>query len=520
MVMEEFTPAHFNPFMIIVTLTNRNNFRHKINNIERMIDVQLNKTVYKDYKEYPERIIQFGEGNFLRAFCDWIIDKMNKEMDFNSGILVVQPRNSDKVYRLNEQDGLYTLFLNGVKKGEIVREKEVINSIRRGINTYKEYDEYLKAAENPDIRFMISNTTEAGIVFDENDKLEDRPQNSFPGKLTAFLYHRYRAFNGDKTKGLLLLPCELIEKNGEVLKNAIIKLANHWKLEEGFIDWINEANVFYNTLVDRIVPGYPKERAEEIFRELGYKDNFLVEGEHFHLWVIEGPKEIKDEFPADKLGLNVLFVDDLTPYRTRKVRILNGAHTTMVPVSYLYGIDTVKDSVEDEVVGKFIKSAIFDEIVPTLDLPNDELLEFADAVLDRFKNPFIKHYLMSISLNSMSKFETRVLPSILEYRNRKGKLPKRLVFSFAALIYFYKGDRNGEKIDLADSPEILELYESLWNKFEGTDEYLEHIVETILGLENLWKMNLNEVEGLKDQATSYLTKIVKEGIHKALEEVI
>lgn len=480
----------------------------------------LNKSTYKDYKSYPERIIQFGEGNFLRAFVDWIVDKMNKELDFNTGVLVIQPRNSDRVYKLNEQDGLYTLFLNGIEKGQVIREKHVINSITRGLNTYKEYDEYLKSAENPEMRFVISNTTEAGIAFNENDRLEDRPQETFPGKLTAWLYHRYKTFNGDMTKGLLILPCELIDKNGESLKNVILKYIEVWELEDGFKDWINNANVFYNTLVDRIVPGYPKETALDIENELGYKDSFLVEGEIFHLWVIEGPKEIKDKFPADKIGLNVLFVDDLTPYRERKVRILNGAHTTMVPVSYLYGIDTVKESLEDETIGKFIKSAIFDEIIPTLDLPEAELLDFAEAVLDRFRNPFIKHYLMSISLNSMSKFETRVLPSILEYKNRKNELPQKLVFSLASLIYFYKGDRNGEKINLSDNPEILEVYNELWSKYDGSDEYLKHIVETILGMKDFWKMDLNEIEGLKDEVSYYLTKIAKKGISNALEEVM
>lgn len=481
----------------------------------------LNKSIYKEYKQYPERIIQFGDGNFLRAFVDWIVDKMNKELDFNSGVLVVGPRNNDKVYRLNEQDGLYTLLLNGIEKGELKQETEVINCITRSFNTYKDYDEYLRAAENPDMRFMISNTTEAGIVYDENDKLDDRPQNSFPGKLTAFLYHRYKAFDGDLSKGLLHIPCELIDKNGEKLREIIIKLAYKWELEDGFIDWINKANIFYNTLVDRIVPGYPKEKAAEIEKELGYEDNYLVEGEYFHLWVIEGPKEIiKKEFPADTIGLNVLFVDDLTPYRTRKVRILNGAHTTMVPVSYLYGIDTVKESVEDETIGKFIKSAIFDEIIPTLDLPEAELASFAEAVLDRFRNPFIKHYLMSISLNSMSKFETRVLPSILEYKNRKNTLPTKLVFSLASLIYFYKGDRNGDKINLSDNPEILETYKELWSNFDGSDEYIRHIVETILGMKDLWNMDLNEIDGLTEKVAGYLASIVRSDIKKSIEEVM
>ncbi len=484
------------------------------------VKVQLNKSIYDKYKKYPERIIQFGEGNFLRGFSDWIIDKMNKELNFDSGVLVIQPRNKDRVYELNEQDGLYTLFINGIKRGEVIREKEVINCITRGINIYKEYDEYLKAAENPDIRFMISNTTEAGIVYDKNDNLEDRPQNSFPGKLTAFLYHRYKTFNGDLTKGLLLLPCELIDRNGQALKEIIIKLSRDWRLEEGFINWIEKANIFYNTLVDRIVPGYPKETVEQIEKELGYKDKFLVEAEYFHLWVIEGPKEIKEEFPTDKLGLNVLFVDDLTPYHTRKVRILNGAHTSMVPVSYLYGIDTVKESIDNEVIGKYIESIIFDEIVPTIDLPREELIGFSEAVLDRFRNPFIKHYLMSISLNSISKFETRVLPSILEYIKIKNELPNKLLFSFASLIYFYKGDRDGQKIELSDNPEVLEIFKNLWGNYDGTDEYLISLVEKILSIEKFWKMDLNNIEGLKAKVANYLIKIEKDGMKKALEEVL
>lgn len=482
--------------------------------------MQINKLMYKEFKEYPERIIQFGDGNFLRAFPDWIVHRMNQELNFDSGILVVGPRSNNKVYELNDQDGLYTLLLKGVRKEELVDEKIVINSITRGINTYRDYDEYLKAAENPDIRFMISNTTEAGIIYDDNDKLEDRPQSSFPGKVTSFLYHRYKFFNGDMDKGLLFLPCELIDKNGEKLKEIILKLVKDWDLEDGFINWVNKANVFYNTLVDRIVPGYPKENADSIENELGYKDKFLVEGEHFHLWVIEGPQEIKDEFPADKIGLNVLFVDDLTPYRSRKVRILNGAHTSMVPVAYLYGLDKVKASVEDEVVGEFIKSVMFDEIVPAMDFPKDESEGFASDVLDRFRNPFIKHYLMSISLNSMSKFETRVLPSILDYIERKGELPKKLLFSFASLIEFYKGERNGIKISLSDNVEYLDMFSELWGKYDGSDEYLGHIVEIVLGLESLWKMNLNEIEGLKDQVSRYLISIERNGIEIALKEIL
>lgn len=482
--------------------------------------MKLNQTTYKEYKRYPERILQFGEGNFLRAFVDWKIDRMNKEADFNSGVVVIQPIDKGLVDVLNQQDGLYTLYLNGIKNGEVVSEHSVINCITRGINTYTHYDEYIALAKNPELRFIISNTTEAGIAFDEKDRLEDRPQNSFPGKLTALLYHRYKAFNGDQSKGFIIIPCELIDKNGIKLKEIILKYIELWNLEEGFKNWVLEANTFCNSLVDRIVPGYPRERIQEIQEELGYEDNLVVEAEPFHLWVIEGPAWIKEEFPADKIGLNVLFVEDMTPYRTRKVRILNGAHTSMVPVAYLYGIDTVREAVEDGIIGKFVKETIFNEIIPTLDLPQEELEKFANDVLDRFRNPFIKHALMSISLNSMSKFETRVLPSILEFKNRKQVLPQKLTFSLAALIAFYKGERNGEKIALADDAAILEEYNKLWSGFDGTEDYLRHIVTTILANEKIWKMNLNEIEDLTDTVTKYLVEIQEKGMKGAIQGVL
>ncbi len=469
-------------------------------------------------KAYPEKVMQFGEGNFIRAFVDWMIDDMNKAGSFNGSVVVVQPRKKDRVKVLNEQEGLFTLFLNGIKNGEVVSEHSIISSISRGINTYENYDGFLNVAENQDLRFITSNTTEAGIVYEENDRLEDRPQSSFPGKLTAFLHHRYQYFSGDTTKGLIFMPCELIDENGVKLKEIILALAKGWNLEEGFIEWIEKANTFCNTLVDRIVPGYPRDKIEEITKKLGYEDKLVVEGEHFHLWVIEGPGWIKDEFPAHKAGLNVLFVDDLTPYRTSKVRILNGAHTAMVPVAYLYGKETVKDAVEDPVVGRFIKEAISDEIIPTLEQSREELQNFAEAVMDRFKNPFMKHYLMSISLNAMSKFKTRVLPSIFRYQEINQKLPRRLVFSLAALIAFYKGERAGEQIDVKDDAEILALYKGLWSAYDGTRQSLELIVKEVLGYEKIWEMNLNNIHGLHEQVTDDLEIILDKGMVEALRK--
>ncbi|NLP45684.1 MAG: tagaturonate reductase [Epulopiscium sp.] len=482
--------------------------------------MKLNRQNHSGGKKHPERIIQFGEGNFLRAFVDWIINEMNEKVGFDSSAVVIQPLPSGRIDMLNEQDGLYTLYLNGIQNGEVRSDHQVIHSISRGINPYTQYEDYLALAENPDMRFIISNTTEAGIAFDEKDTLEGMVQNSFPGKLTALLYRRYQFFNGDKEKGFILMPCELIDRNGEELKRMILRYANHWDLEKGFADWIDEANVFCNTLVDRIVPGYPKDKIVQIYEELGYEDQLVVEGEQFHLWVIEGPQWIKKEFPADKAGLNVLFVEDMTPYRTRKVRILNGAHTSMVPVAYLYGLDTVRETVEHPVLGRFVKEVVFDEIIPTLDLSQEELEQFANDVLDRFRNPFIKHLLISISLNSMSKYETRVLPTLLEYKKRKNQLPSKIVFALASMIVFYKGKRNQEIIPIKDSEDIIQLYKEAWDMNEGSEESLEKVVRTVLSYEQNWKMDLTSIPGLVEEVTKYVNLIEKEGMEKALEEVM
>jgi len=480
----------------------------------------LNKETYSEYKQYPEKVLQFGEGNFLRAFVDWQIDKMNKQGGFNGSVVVVQPIEFGLVDKLNEQDGLYTLYLQGMNEGRAIQEHSVINSISRGINPYTQHAEYLKIAENPELRFVFSNTTEAGIAYDESDKLEDKPQKSFPGKFTALLYHRFKAFNGQLDKGLIIIPCELIDRNGDKLKEVILKFAKLWNLEEGFAKWINEANTFCSTLVDRIVPGYPRDTIKEITQELGYVDNLVNVGEHFHLFIIEGPKWIEKEFPASKAGLNIKFVEDMTPYRTRKVRILNGSHTSLVPVSYLYGLDTVAQAVDHEIMGKFIKDTIYEEIIPTLDLPEEELKYYAGVVLERFMNPFVKHYLMSISLNSMSKYETRDLPTLLEFVKIKGQLPKRLVFSLAALIEFYKGKRGEEIIKLSDDVDVLELYKTAWGKCDGTEIALKELVTTVLAYKKVWKMDLNEVVGLTEAVSHYLLSIEKVGIKEALKEVL
>lgn len=464
---------------------------------------------------YTERIIQFGEGNFLRAFANWMIHEMNKKAAFDAGVVAVQPIDQGLIQMLNDQDGLYTLYLNGIKNGKAISEHEIIDCIQRGINPYTNHADYMANAENPDLRFVISNTTEAGISYNANDQLEDTPQLSFPGKLTALLYKRFQFFGGASDKGMIVIPCELIDKNGDNLKKIVLQYAEDWQLGEDFVNWIHEDNIFCNTLVDRIVPGYPRAKIDTITEELGYKDNLVVEGEQFHLWVIEAPATVKEEIPAEACGLNIVFTDNMEPYRTRKVRILNGAHTSLVPVGYLYGIDKVRESIEDPVVGKFLQDVVFNEICPTLDLPDEELNQFANDVLDRFRNPFLEHALMSISLNSTSKFKTRVLPSILEYIKRKNALPKGLLFSLAALIAFYKGDRNGDAYTIKDDQAALDFFAKQW----ATND-IPAIVKATLSNTDFWEVDLTIFEGLEAEVSLYLNDIINNGMPTSLRAFI
>ena len=467
--------------------------------------------------KYPEKIIQFGEGNFLRSFVDWQLDIINKNTDLNAGIAVVRPIDYDTVPLLNIQDGLYTSIIRGInEKGEVVKDYRIISSINREIPVYKEFDEYLKLAHNPEMRFIISNTTEAGIVYSDEDKYDDRPQNTFPAKLTRLLHERFKVFNGEVNKGFILMPCELIDYNGEELKKIVLKYADLWNLEEEFKNWLITGNIWCSTLVDRIVTGYPRAEKDELVKGLGYEDKFMTTGEYFYLFVIQGPKDIlTKELRLDKVNLNILIVNDLKPYKMRKVGILNGAHTAMVPVAYLYGIDTVREAMENSDVRTFIEKAIDEEIIPALDMDKKELVEFKEAVIKRFQNPYVKHMLMDISLNSMSKYKSRILPQVLETYRRTGKLPKRLLFSLAALIRFYKGVReNGNVINLRDDKHHLEMYQELWK----TNNYRK-IVEHVLGLEKHWDINLNTIEGMTDLVTHYVEKIDKYGVKKALEEV-
>lgn len=466
--------------------------------------------------KYPDKVIQFGEGNFLRAFVDWIIWNMDKKTDFNGGVVVVQPIEKGMVDMLNAQDGLYHLNLQGIDKGRSVDSIDLIDVINRGINPYREFDEYMKLAENPDIRFVISNTTEAGIAFDPSCRLEDRPASSYPGKLTQLLYHRYVYFNGDLSKGLVIFPCELIFLNGKELKKCISSYIDLWNLGDGFREWFEKACGVYCTLVDRIVPGYPKDSIDEIHARIDYDDKLVVKAEIFHLWVIEAPKEIAGEFPADKAGLNVLFVPSEAPYHARKVTLLNGPHTVLSPVGYLSGLDTVKECVEDPLIGKFVHKVMFDELIETLDLPKPELEQFAHDVLERFVNPYVKHFVTSIMLNSFPKYKTRDLPGLKTYLERKGTLPEGLVLGLAGIITYYKGGKRGDvEIVPADDASTVALLKELWASGD-----VHKVASGVLGAVDIWGEDLNDVPGLTAMLSGMLALIQEKGMRAAVESVV
>ena len=468
--------------------------------------------------QYPERIIQFGEGNFLRAFVDWQVDLLNEHTDLNAGVVIVRPIDSDFPPSLSTQDGLYTTIIRGLnEQGEAVSDARLIRSVNRELNVYREYDAYLALAHNPDIRFVFSNTTEAGISYHAGDKFVDAPAVSYPAKLTRLLFERFSHFHGATDKGWIIIPCELIDYNGDALQELVLRYAQEWELGAEFVAWLNAANTFCSTLVDRIVTGYPRDEVASLEAELGYHDSFLDTAEHFYLFVIQGPKSLARELRLDKLALNVLIVDDIKPYKERKVAILNGAHTALVPVAYQAGIDTVGEAMNDAEVCAFVEKAIAEEIIPVLDLPADELASFANAVVGRFRNPYIKHQLLSIALNGMTKFRTRILPQLLAGQKASGALPARLTFALAALIAFYRGERDGVTYPLQDDAHWLERYQQWWGAVNANDMSVRELVEKVLSDSEHWGQNLNQVAGLTGNVAADLEQILSVGMRAAVK---
>lgn len=483
--------------------------------MESQTKLKINRENYSNNQTYPIKVLQFGEGNFLRAFVDYAFQTLNKEQNFNAGIAVVQPLQGGMVDLIEKQDGLFTLFLNGIKNNNPIQEIHLIDNIVKCINPYKDFQDFLDVAKLDTLEFVISNTTEAGIEFVDTDVISDKSPQSFPAKLAVFLYQRFKYFKGDNSKGLTIIPCELINHNADTLKEVLLQYCDLWKLEAEFKTWLSEACSFHNTLVDRIVPGYPRNEIDQYNDKLDYHDDILVAAEPFFLWVIEGGEDLKAKLPFHKTKLDVKIVEDMQPYRTRKVRILNGIHTAMVPFSIMCGNKTVQHSMDNDFTAGFIKKLTFDEIIPTLEMDKKELEDFAHEVLDRFRNPFIKHQLSDIALNSIPKFKVRVLPTILDYIKAEDKLPLNLVFGFAATIRFYQGSWQNENLPIKDSPEIVEAMTEYWNQND-----LQKTVSQTLGNLELWDQDLNKVEGLQNAITVAISEIDKNGIEKGYQNFI
>ncbi len=480
----------------------------------------LRKSGYKGYilESAPEKVMQFGEGNFLRAFADYWFDVSNEKAGWNGKCVLVQPIPQGLTRLINDQEGLYTLYLRGRENGEKVDRKRVISSVSRCINPYEDegFQAMMELAESDDLEYIVSNTTEAGIVYDPDCQMSDKPCSSFPGKFTQVLYTRYKAGKG----GLVILSCELIDNNGKELLKCVNQYIDQWNLDDGFRKYVNEDCTFCSTLVDRIVPGRIKdeEEAARLEKENGYKDLLLDVGEVFGVWNIEGPQWLEEKLPFKASGLNCLVVPDVTPYKKRKVRILNGAHTGFVLGAYLGGFEIVRDCMADDTVRGYMNKMLYEEVIPTLPLDKDDLMQFAGAVQDRFNNPFVDHELMSISLNSTSKWRARNMPSLLEYINMKGIIPSCLAMSFASYIAFYTNDiqeltdkglvcrrAKGNTYVCSDDRWVLEFY------WDHRDDTVEELVHAVMTNEHMWGQDLTKIDGFEKLTVHNLQKIRKEG---------
>lgn len=482
------------------------------------------RTVAKPQR--PERIIQFGEGNFLRGFVEWMVQRMNQQADFDASVVIVKPR-PGSLQLLRQQDCLYHVNLQGLSDGQPVDTVERIDCVSRVIDPHTEHDAFLALAGQAELRFVVSNTTEAGIAFDPACRLSDAPPAAFPAKLTQLLYHRFRACHGDLQRGFIILPCELILRNGQHLTDCIRRYIDLWAEELGndfvaFSRWFEQACHVCTTLVDRIVPGFPRQDIERLQQRTGFTDALMVQAEAFHLWVIETaphlPLEaLAREWPAKQAGLNVLLTDDEAPYHQRKVTLLNGPHTVLAPVAFLAGVNIVRDACQHNVIGRFVRQVMYDELLPTLSLPAEDSRRFADAVLERFCNPFVNHQLTSIMLNSFPKYQTRDLPALKIYLQRRGELPRGLVLGLAAICVCYRGGQraDGTAIQPNDDARILQLLRDLWACGDA-----RRVAEGVLVAQDLiWKEHgdLRQLPGLTDLLTTFIEGILQSGIEALLQ---
>ncbi len=467
--------------------------------------------------DHPIKALQIGDGNFIRSFIDWMISAMNQKTDFNGSIATVQALPGDQTtQKINKQEGLFTLFLKGIRNGQSIEERHIIDSITKGFNPYTEWESLLKLVEEEQVSFLFSNTTEAGIVYHPEEFNPDQSPVSYPGKVTALLYHRYQTFKGDREKGWTIIPCELIDNNGEVLRHICIRKAMDWRLPTEFIDWIDSACTFCNTLVDRIVPGFPANEAEQIYKELQYRDELLAVAEPYHLFVIEGPSKLETELPLKQAGLNVHF-DSIKSYRELKVKLLNGAHTMLAPIGILSGLETVREGMQNQNLFQFIDHALHEEVAITMDpLAKNASVNYIEQLYERFTNPYLHHKLIDISLNGYSKFKSRVWPSLYAYLKEYELLPKRLIFSFASLLYFYKGVNEKVGYSITDDEQTIEMFKRFYHSNDHLKEQLVVFIKRVIEEDFLEKEE--ELNELYEAIATDFMLIDQLGMQSALEK--
>lgn len=467
-------------------------------------------------EQYPIKILQFGDGNFIRAFVDWLISELNQQTAFNGKAASIQTLPTDNtIPKLKRQDGLYTVVLQGIENDQTVNRQYLIDSLEKWLNPYTEWKNVLKMAEEPQVEFLFSNTTEAGIQYKKESYHPDKSPVSYPGKVTALLYHRFQHFQGDKKKGFIVIPCELIENNGDKLKSICTTIASDWQLPASFMEWLEDACAFCNTLVDRIVPGYPKNKDNEIFKDLPYTDELLTVAEPYHLFVIEGPDYIQDKLPFHKTDLNVQF-DEIDSYREMKVKLLNAPHTILASIGMLSDCKTVRNGMENSTLFNYINQTIVEEISKTLQVKDTEdINKYIQEVYNRFANPFLDHYLSSISLNSYAKYITRVWPIMEDYEHKYGEYPRRLVFSFATLLVYFKAGIGAKQYQVNDSSETIQKMEEFFSTFEGTKEALTDFIASLLR-EDFLQENKTKRQWLSAAVADYFLLIQEDGIEEAL----
>lgn len=487
---------------------------------------RLNKQVVRNMNQstvetdMPVKIIQIGDGNFIRAFIDWLIDGLNKQTDFNGKVALVQALPNDQtIPKLEQQDWLYTVVLQGRENNRVINDRYVIEAIDRGINPYTEWEELLELVKEKQVECLFSNTTEAGIQYMKESYRVGHSPISFPGKVTALLYQRYLHFNGERDKGWVIVPCELIENNGDRLKEICLKIASDWELPAAFEKWIQESCAFCNTLVDRIVPGFPKEQENPVFNELEYDDQLLAVAEPYHLFVIEGPDDVKERLPFHQTKLHVQF-DEIQPYRELKVKLLNAPHTILATLGLFKGVNNVKESMESKELFRFIDHVLKDEIVPTLRDSEQKMAgSYINQVYNRFLNPYLDHQLASIRLNHYSKFITRVWPTIYNYIEKYQTAPKRLSFAFAVFILFYQGRDHQVQYEIQDDQAILERFHSFYARFDGSKPQLHSFVKELIKQDFLSYSNDVHIEALCHLIVDYFFLIKDKGIECALKEI-